>query len=440
MCGNVGCAGPLTAKNEKSIRTLLILDALRGIDSTGIAVVSRQGDVKIAKEVGDPYQLFDTKRYDKAISGINSVIIGHNRWATQGRINATNAHPFDVGDIVGAHNGTLNNKYHLHDHSLFDVDSENIFHSMSKKGVPETVGIMDGAWALVWYDKTDKTINFLRNKERPLYITMTEDDVLYWASEEWMLSIGLSREGIKYKEIVELETDQWMSIELAANGQLGKPHITPCATKSVKPVYQQHSNYRQGWANTGNVTKAVVEENMTVIDQTPLIPKATDSTSKSLTLPFVGPNPYKPQETVYLEVVGAGLDRQGAHYWVCRDRNYPENNIRLYKKNNDTIDYLGKFIECHIHQFRFTDKSGAYYKVEHSSVFLTEIGERKDVMFQDSKGKLITKGEWNDKHGVCAWCTGHVDPAQDFKFTSEGEAVCHLCVADKEVHQYVNFQ
>jgi hypothetical protein len=432
----------LTGKHEKTVRTLLILDALRGIDSTGVAVIGHHSDVKIAKSLGNPYNLLDSKAFDRALAGRNCVIIGHNRWATQGKVNTLNAHPFHVGGIVGAHNGTLTNKYVLPDAKDFDVDSENLIHVMDKIGVPEAIGMVAGAWALVWYNTELGTINFLRNEERPLYFTMTEDNVIFWASERWMLEVALSRESVKHHEIVPLEVDTWLSIEIDDKDFLGKPHATPVKSKVAKPIpFQgQQTHYRKGWANEAlNQTKTPVAEAaakksepdsttaLSIIDQ-----KVLDSTTKSV-VPFPGPNPYKPAESVFLEVVGVGIDRSNATYYVCRDRNWPAHNIRLYKMPKDTIDFMGKHIECNIHQYRYTDKAGAYYKVEHSSVFLVDIKADKQEMFQDAKGKLITKAEWNHKYGTCAFCTGYVDPETAFKFTHEGETLCHICAEDKEV-------
>lgn len=41
MCGLVGVAGEITMASEKVLRTLLILDSLRGEDSTGIASIKK---------------------------------------------------------------------------------------------------------------------------------------------------------------------------------------------------------------------------------------------------------------------------------------------------------------------------------------------------------------------------------------------------------------
>jgi len=177
MCGLVGVAGEVNITAEKAFRNLLILDSLRGEDSTGIASIKKvDGNVLVAKALGDPFQLFDTKVFDRAVRGTSKAILGHNRYATTGAVTARNAHPFEFNSLVGVHNGTLTNKWSLEDHKDFSVDSENLYHHIEKKGLRNAMDVANGAWALVWWDKIEETLNFLRNKERPLFFCYNESN------------------------------------------------------------------------------------------------------------------------------------------------------------------------------------------------------------------------------------------------------------------------
>lgn len=190
MCGHVGIAGKLDLKDEATMKRLLLLDFFRGPDSTGFAAVNVAGsEAKVAKIASHPLDLFDSTRFKDLLSAYKaSVFMGHNRAATKGAVNAINAHPFICGHIVGAHNGTLDaSSFKELEDKLgvgFDVDSHAIFAAIEKFGIDETMPMLRGAWALVWYDLNEGTLNFLRNKERPFWISTTDDnEKLIWASE-----------------------------------------------------------------------------------------------------------------------------------------------------------------------------------------------------------------------------------------------------------------
>jgi predicted glutamine amidotransferase len=189
MCGLVGIAGKLTVKDEATMKRLFLLDFFRGPDSTGLAAVRGDGNIHVSKLASHPIDLFDSARFKTALSGYNSkIFLGHNRYATKGKVNANNAHPYHYGDIVGAHNGTLSiTSWRALEKAVgedFEVDSQAIIAAIAAIGIAETVPLLQGAWSLTWYDKADNTLNFLRNDERPLWYAYTKDfDRIFWASE-----------------------------------------------------------------------------------------------------------------------------------------------------------------------------------------------------------------------------------------------------------------
>lgn len=204
MCGLVGIAGNLNLEDEATMKRLLIFDYFRGPDSTGFAAIRKDNSVKMAKLASHPIDLFDMKAFCVALTGYTSkAFIGHNRYATIGKVNALNAHPFEYGHIVGAHNGTLDmaSWKRLNDSNGEEttVDSAAIFLSISKIGVEETVKLLtkgktskEGAWALVWFDSSDNTINFLRNAHRPLWVSLSKDKKkIFWASESDMIAAAV---------------------------------------------------------------------------------------------------------------------------------------------------------------------------------------------------------------------------------------------------------
>lgn len=197
MCGLVGQAGALEYADEGIHKRLLLLDYWRGPDSTGMASIRKNGDVHIAKVASHPLTLFDMKKFSTAMSGSSSLaLIGHNRLATKGKVNDSNAHPFQYDHIVGAHNGTLDYSAfrRLQDElgEEFDVDSQAIFAGIARLGLKETISLLTGAWSLVFVDTNKGTLNWLRNKERPLWFAYSEDfKKVYWASEYEFIDAAL---------------------------------------------------------------------------------------------------------------------------------------------------------------------------------------------------------------------------------------------------------
>ena len=199
MCGHVGIAGNLELKDESTMKRLLLYDFFRGMDSTGLAGIRHANQTaQIAKVASHPIDLFDSKKFDKALTASAcSAFIGHNRAATKGHVNSNNAHPYEFDHIVGAHNGTLSVQSHIAlENSLgetYEVDSQAIFAHIAKFGIHETMPLLQGAWALVWYDSVLNTINFLRNKERSFWYASTKDNrKILWASEWPMIHAAVT--------------------------------------------------------------------------------------------------------------------------------------------------------------------------------------------------------------------------------------------------------
>lgn len=231
MCGLVGIAGNIYPTHKKMFRDMLILDQLRGMDSTGVAVVYNSkhkdfNDVHWEKVVGTPDGLwsepdensvFDSKGI---VEGNAKVLMGHNRFATVGEVNADNAHPFTYGHITGAHNGSLTYWKGLKDSHKFEVDSKALFYDISHNGLDKTWENFYGAAALTFWDNEKKTLNFVRNFERPLHFAWNKSkNVLIWASEKWMITVAASRNKIPlYEEkgetyFEELPVNKWRSYE-----------------------------------------------------------------------------------------------------------------------------------------------------------------------------------------------------------------------------------
>lgn len=205
MCGLVGIAGDLAYKDELLMKRLLILDYFRGTDSTGMAAIRQDKSTVLAKAAVNPITFFDMKSFEKALDGWKSTaFIGHNRAATLGAVNDLNAHPYQFGNITGAHNGTLDKpswqRLEFEAGTVTNTDSAAVFACINEIGIDDTIKLMEkgrtfatGAWALVWYDKNTNTINFIRNEHRPLWYAFNKSRTrLLWASEYEMLDAAVN--------------------------------------------------------------------------------------------------------------------------------------------------------------------------------------------------------------------------------------------------------
>lgn len=182
------------------------MDTLRGDHSTGMGLVEigKEKDnepivFKRAMAGPDFLTLPQTKKFIYDIEKY-SVIMAHNRYSTQGAHTNLNAHPFQYDFITLVHNGHVNNAFTLvpaDKRHPADVDSAQVCASMAINGVKETLEQITGAFALVWHDSRDGTLNFARNAQRPLkFCYVKGENTMWWMSEKKMLSAILDRRNV----------------------------------------------------------------------------------------------------------------------------------------------------------------------------------------------------------------------------------------------------
>lgn len=256
MCGLIGAAGELS----HPIRTQVFKDMMdvcqvRGRDSTGVIKVDKNLDYTWVKQVGPPNVLYDSRTYENAIErGVeSSILIAHTRHKTVGDVSIKNAHPFDFDEqgICGVHNGTLQSAYKLDGYHHQKVDSEVLYNHLAINGPEETFNKTEGAWACVWWNDKEKTLNFIRNDQRPLWFTWSDDmKMMFWASEVWMFSV-IARKvklwdgGEEKQKYVELPINTLWSFRINPKATGKEKLMRLRAPRKIDPFVRPTYSYNQ---------------------------------------------------------------------------------------------------------------------------------------------------------------------------------------------------
>lgn len=208
MCGLLGVishtTGGLARAQLDAFEDMLVMDILRGKDSTGVMGISKDGnEAWVAKAAGHAmgliadvdYEQFESWAYQKA-----RAVFGHNRAATRGAKTAENAHPFHEGKIVLMHNGTLNTWHSLKTgRTDIEVDSHAIAHALNTEdNFLDVLSELDGAYVLIWQDLKDKVIRIASNGQRPLWFGGNAD-VTILCSEYGFINAAANRRNIKFE-------------------------------------------------------------------------------------------------------------------------------------------------------------------------------------------------------------------------------------------------
>lgn len=258
MCGIVGMmtVGTATDKQLKMLSHLLLLDQMRGEHATGLAKVNlKTGETEVHKKAVnaiDYLSMSETK--DFLNKDRQSLYIGHNRFATMGKRDDSGAHPFKHKHITMVHNGVVD-RWVLDDLEGYNdkdctVDSDMVCRTIAEKGIEGAVKVISGAFSLVWWDAESRSLNFLRNERRPMWICHTDTETM-WASEKNFLNVLLARLD-KYKgdfEPYEVKPHTLYSWYYDDKGSLlhnGHAKVRPLKIEGVEDPFPTS---RGGWNN-----------------------------------------------------------------------------------------------------------------------------------------------------------------------------------------------
>lgn len=405
-------------------QNLLLVDSLRGEDSTGAYCVLNNRQVKTIKVASHPAHLFACEAWTKfrqAAISTGRIIIGHNRKATQGKVVSENAHPFVDNHIILVHNGTLRTRDGVGNE---EVDSHAVCRAIAKDGAEKVLSAINGAFAFVWYDTKTSKLNIIRNDERPLSLIKT-DSVYAIASEGWMATGVFSRDYGKVQEELSFKVGSLYSFSLDGSYTVTELKLkTVPVTKHHGPPYddewherEYNARYRQP---TSNIALLPFKSKETVVD---VITKSQFDLVKGDVVDF----------NILTAEIPSGSDvRVKVKGKVLRPNKPPMDAIGFMDKNVD-ISEMAEWISGNV--------QGTVMSVNNSvcgpSAWVNNI---KFKPYIKTHNGTILKTSWDNivKNCECATCSAKVydDEAlfTDVKVkldSSMWEVTCADCVMDK---------
>lgn len=255
MCGLSGAMSSSLSDGERDIfRDLFNISSLRGVEGCGVIVAQKEPNKAINVERIRSPHVSGVLAYSSELLAATkppiNLLVGHARWPTKGGKDREALHPHRSNHICGVHNGTL---HRVAGELVKDgeSDSAKLYESIAKIGVKETIKNTDGAYALVWVDEQDQTINFLRNSQRTLHFTnigwQNNISTVFWSSEREMLQLIMGR---SYKGTNTWDT--YLPVDKHFKYPLKVEHrIVPVEVTELKPAPKVYPVTTMGFRGRG---------------------------------------------------------------------------------------------------------------------------------------------------------------------------------------------
>jgi len=210
MCGIFGFAKTSNRQSDNQLEILKRVfteltdeSSIRGTDSTGFSIMDSENRYTY-KTLDDSSTFVDSDDWYTdilpRITRDTTIVIGHVRLATHGKVKVTNAHPFNIGRVTGAHNGVIYNYNKVAKEmgkKVPEVDSQVLFQSLNRNAMSKAFEDIDGDFAITWVKDSNRKIHLARESGRPMVTAYWKKArVLLWAStrdimKEAMMNAGL---------------------------------------------------------------------------------------------------------------------------------------------------------------------------------------------------------------------------------------------------------
>lgn len=212
MCGIFGFAKQSGHQTDAQIDKLrdvftnLASDSVvRGEDSTGVSIISpderRTFKSIVASDKIVKHETWRSNILDR-IDRESTIGIGHVRLATHGDVTMRNAHPFEIGSVLGAHNGVIHNYNELAKkyNKSIEVDSEVIFAYLNNMSDRDALEKLEGDYALSWVKDSNRIVHLARESSRPISVAYWKKArILLWASTSHILENAMHDAGLTLK-------------------------------------------------------------------------------------------------------------------------------------------------------------------------------------------------------------------------------------------------
>lgn len=421
MCGLVAYLRgkkSVTLSDYRDVFTqMLYADTFRGFDSTGVFLgdgntFAHEQTLSFKKALAAP-DFLQTKMAERMIKAMMDydIAVGHNRAATRGGVLDSTAHPFNFEYVVGVHNGTLNTYAHLNKEEKFTVDSEALFSAINREGFENISDQINGAFALIWYDKFEDNLKVARNDDRPLYMLKIKnhDDVII-CSESKMGEWILGRNAFGVESVMPFESGHLYTFHPGFPTEFEKKKVklyTPPVTtyysgKKATPVQTHKGGTQQQKESKTETFEAI-------------------SVGKEASM-YV--NEIKETSTNFFHISG-----------YIDAGSYPSANVYVARGtapfNIEDID-IGDVVNGVVTTIRPLGDTGM-------NITMNAIGSRKDmevILFKGPKGNMVEQAEWDEltKHG-CAQCQDNLIESGDVAFwTHSNQPICINCEDDFHNH------
>ena len=219
MCGIFGFAKTSGRQSDNQLDILKRVfeeltdeSSIRGEDSTGFSIINPEHRFTYKTLLDSSSLVYEDCWESDILSRITrdtTIVMGHVRLATHGSVKVHNAHPFNVGDVTGVHNGIIHNYNKVARQlgkTIPEVDSQVLFQSLNRIEMSKAFEAIDGDFAITWVKDSNRKVHLARESGRPMVVAYWKRArVLLWASTKAIMENAMWRAGLRLpiKEVAQ---------------------------------------------------------------------------------------------------------------------------------------------------------------------------------------------------------------------------------------------